>query len=187
MARPKAQDRIEITDPGELLDLAKSAARKRMDTTGEDREQIEAIIKEAYDKAWGGGEYLRARFIAAGHDLLISDSEYRLATRGSGLYDSTISSALKRFAKPGEKISRRVVNGFYHITIAEDLSKEAAAKSHEDSIRKDERERIKGLVAALAVDFAGDALTGIYKATLFAAIDLGLNASDIIQEASHEE
>ena len=37
MARPKAQDRIEITDPGELLDLAKSAVRKRMDATGEDR------------------------------------------------------------------------------------------------------------------------------------------------------
>lgn len=187
MARPKAQDRIEITDPGELLDLAKSAARKRMDATGEDREQIEAIIKEAYDKAWGGGEYLRARFAAAGHDLLISDSEYRLATRGSGLYDSTITSSLKRFVIPGKRISRRFVDGFYHVTITEDFSKEAVAKSHEDSIRKEERERIKGLVAALAVDFAGNALTGIYKATLFAAIDLGLNASDINQDASHEE
>ena len=70
----------------------------------------------------------------------------------------------------------------FPVTIcSEDLSKEAVAKIHEDSIRKEERERIKGLVAALAVDFAGHALTGIYKANLFAAIDLGLTASDISQ------
>lgn len=181
MARPKAQDRIEITDPGELLDLAKSAARKRMDATGEDREQVEATIKEAYDKAWGGGEYLRARFVAAGHDLLISDSEYRLATRGSGLYDSTISSALKRFAKPGEKISRRVVNGFYHITIAEDLSKEAVAKSHEDSIRKEERERIIEIIRALTGEDLDVRIEPITARVLIQAIKLNVKSGDVEQ------
>lgn len=187
MAGKSTRERVAISDPGELLDLAKSAARQRMDALGEEAEQIENIIKAAYDEQWKGGEYLRMRFTTAGQDLMISESEYRLATRGSGLYDSTITSALKRFVTPGKRISRRMVNGFYHVTIADDLSKEATAKSHEDSIRKEERERIKGLVSALAVDFAGDALTGVYKSNLFAAIDLGLNASDISKEASHGE
>lgn len=195
MARQKAEDRATINDPEELMALAKKAARRRDDQFGyrEDRatwettEQINSLIKEAYDEPWKGGEYLRMRFATAGQDLKISVDEYRLATRGSGLYDSTITSSLKRFVTPGKRISRRFADGFYHIKIVDDLSREAAAKSHEDSIRKEERERIKGLVAALAVDFAGNALTGIYKATLFAAIDLGLTASDISQEASHEE
>lgn len=188
------KEKEQITDPGELLDLAKSAARQRMNQLGESdsnpggetKEQIEKIIKAAYDEPWKGGEYLRMRFAMAAQDLMISESEYRLATRGSGLYDSTITSALKRFVTPGKRISRRMVNGFYHIKIVDDLSKEAATKSHDESIRQDERARIKGLIDYLAVDFAGDALTGLYKANLFAAIDMGLTASDINKESNHE-
>lgn len=181
------KDKERITDPEELMQLARTAARNRMEQVGESetnpggetREQIESTIKAAFDEAWKGGEYLRHRFTDAGHDLMISEAEYKLATRGSGLYDSTITSALKRFATPGKRISRRMVNGFYHITIADDLSKEAQTKAHDDAIRHEERARIKGLVAALAVDFAGNALTGIYKANLFAAIDSGISAKDI--------
>lgn len=180
------KEKERITDPGELLDLAKSAARQRMDALGEEKEQIEKIIKVAYDDPWKGGEYLRMRFAMATQDLMISESEYRLATRGSGLYDSTITSALRRFITPGKRISRRMVNGFYHITIVDDLSKEEVTKNHDESIRQGERTRIKGLIAALAVDFAGDALTGLYKTNLFAAIDMGLTASDISKESNHE-
>ena len=126
------------------------------------------------------------RFATAGQNLKISVDEYRLATRGSGLYDSTITSSLKRFVTPGKRISRRFVDGFYHIKIVDDLSKEAVTKSHDESIRKEERARIKGLIDALATDFAGDALTGLYKANLFAAIDMGLTASDINKESNHE-
>lgn len=194
MARPRSEDRVTINDPEELMALAKKAARRRDDQFGyrEDRatwettEQINNLIKAAYDEPWKGGEYLRMRFAEAGQDLKISVDEYRLATRGSGLYDSTITSALKRFVTPGKRISRRFVDGFYHIKIVDDLSKEVVAKSHDESIRQDERARIKGLIAALAVDFAGDALTGLYKANLFAAIDMGLTASDINKESNHE-
>ena len=194
MARPRSEDRTTIDDPDELMTLAQKAARRRDDQFGyrEDRatwettEQINNLIKAAYDEPWKGGEYLRMRFAEAGQDLKISVDEYRLATRGSGLYDSTITSALRRFVTPGKRISRRFVDGFYHIKIVDDLSKEAVTKSHDESIRQDERTRIKGLIAALAVDFAGDALTGLYKANLFAAIDMGLTASDINKESNHE-
>lgn len=189
MARQKAEDRTTINDPEELMALAKKAARRRDDQFGyrEDRatwettEQINSLIKEAYDEPWKGGEYLRMRFATAGQDLKISVDEYRLATRGSGLYDSTITSSLKRFVTPGKRISRRFVDGFYHIKIVDDLSKEAAAKSHEDSIRKEEQERIIEIIRALTGEDLDVRIEPITARVLIQAIKLNVKPGDVKQ------
>ena len=181
------KEKEQITDPGELLDLAKSAARQRMNQLGasdsnpggETEEQIEQIIKVAYDEPWKGGEYLRMRFTTAGQDLMISESEYRLATRGSGLYDSTITSALKRFVTPGKRISRRMVNGFYHVTIADDLSKEAVTKNHDESIRQGEQERLIRIIRSLTGEDLDVRIEPITARVLIQAIKLNVKPGDI--------
>lgn len=181
------KEKEQISDPGELLSLAKSAARQRMNQLGasednpggETEEQIEKIIKAAYDDQWKGGEYLRMRFAMAAQDLMISESEYRLATRGSGLYDSTITSALKRFVTPGKRISRRMVNGFYHVKIVDDLSKEAATKNRDESIRQGEQERLIGIIRALTGEDLDVRIEPITARVLIQAIKLNVKAGDI--------
>lgn len=183
------EHRQRITEPGELLELAKSAARQRFNQLGEDesnpggetKEQIEKIIKEAYDSPWKGGEYLRMRFAMAAQDLMISEVEYMLATRGSGLYDSTITSALKRFVTPGKRISRRRVNGFYHIKIVDDLSKEAVTKNHDESIRQGEQERLIGIIRALTGEDLDVRIEPITARVLIQAIKLNVKPGDINQ------
>ena len=97
--------------------------------------------------------------------------------------DNHFRRPLLKLLESGEVL--RVSLGAGLISVFTEFDGEAGKNLEAEAYRQQgaisERERIKGLVSALAVDFAGDALTGIYKANLFAAIDLGLTASDISQ------
>ncbi len=123
---------------------------------------------------------IRRMFLDGGRRIQMTAEEF---VEKFGVYpvDNHFRRPLLKLLEPGEVL--RVSLGAGLISVFTEFDAMTSSHLETEAYRRQgaisERERIKGLVAALAVDFAGNALTGIYKANLFAAIDLGLTASDI--------
>lgn len=128
---------------------------------------------------------IRRMFLDGGRRIQMTAEEFA-EKFGVNPVDNHFRRPLLKLLEPGEvlrvSLGSGLISVFTEFDAATASSLEAEAHRRQGAIS--ERERIKGLVASLAVDFAGNALTGIYKANLFAAIDLGLTASDISQEAT---
>lgn len=125
---------------------------------------------------------IRRMFLDGGRRIQMTAEEF-VEKFGVNPVDNHFRRPLLKLLEPGEVL--RVSLGAGLISVFTEFDAITGSNLEAEVYRRQgaisERERIKGLVAALAVDFAGDALTGIYKANLFAAIDLGLTASDISQ------
>lgn len=125
---------------------------------------------------------IRRMFLDGGRRIQMTAEEF-VEKFGVHPVDNHFRRPLLKLLEPGEVL--RVSLGAGLISVFTEFDERAGSHLEAETYRRQgaisERERIKGLVAALAVDFAGDALAGIYKANLFAAIDLGLTASDISQ------
>ena len=125
---------------------------------------------------------IRRMFLDGGRRIQMTAEEF-VEKFGVHPVDNHFRRPLLKLLESGEVL--RVSLGAGLISVFTEFDGEAGKNLEAEAYRQQgaisERERIKGLVSALAVDFAGNALTGIYKANLFAAIDLGLTASDISQ------
>ena len=125
---------------------------------------------------------IRRMFLDGGRRIQMTAEEF-VEKFGAHPVDNHFRRPLLKLLEPGEvlrvSLGAGLISVFTEFDAMTGSNLEAEAHRRQGAIS--ERERIKGLVAALAVDFAGNALTGIYKANLFAAIDLGLTASDISQ------
>lgn len=125
---------------------------------------------------------IRRMFLDGGRRIQMTAEEF-VEKFGVHPVDNHFRRPLLKLLEHGEVL--RVSLGAGSISVFTEFDERAGSHLEAETYRRQgaisERERIKGLVAALAVDFAGDALAGIYKANLFAAIDLGLTASDISQ------
>lgn len=128
---------------------------------------------------------IRRMFLDGGRRIQMTAEEF-VEKFGVHPVDNHFRRPLLKLLEPGEVL--RVSLGAGLISVFTEFDAMTGSNLEAEAYRRQgaisERERIKGLVAALAVDFAGHAMTGIYKANLFAAIDLGLTASDISQEAT---
>nr|DAN85038.1 MAG TPA: hypothetical protein [Caudoviricetes sp.] len=128
---------------------------------------------------------IRRMFLDGGRRIQMTAEEFA-EKFGVHPVDNHFRRPLLKLLEPGEVL--RVSLGAGLISVFTEFDAMTGSNLEADAYRRQgaisERERIKGLVSALAVDFAGNALTGIYKANLFAAIDLGLTVSDISQEAT---
>lgn len=128
---------------------------------------------------------IRRMFLDGGRRIQMTADQF---TEKFGVHpvDNHFRRPLLKLLEPGEVL--RVSLGAGLISVFTEFDAMTGSNLEAEAYRRQgaisERERIKGLVSALAVDFAGNALTGLYKANLFAAIDMGLTASDISKEAT---
>lgn len=117
-----------IEDEDELKALGQDAYYAMKDCGKYTHEEANAILVKALSEKVDGGTWLRERLKESGNDLYIHRNEYRIATRGADLHDSTI-----RFIMTGDRVKYRTIraglpSGMVRIIVTEAATPEPVAQ-----------------------------------------------------------